>query len=37
MTKEEYVQYIVEPKHMINPVCDIILFDSPFFEFFTKT
>ena len=31
------MQFINEPKHLINPIRDIILFENPFFELFTKT
>lgn len=34
---EDYVKFVEEPKHLINPVRDVILFDSPFLEMFTKT
>ena len=37
ITKDEYVRYVAEPKHMINPVRDIILFETPYLEIFTKT
>lgn len=36
-TKEEYVSFVEEPKHLINPVRDLILFETPFLEVFTKT
>lgn len=29
--------FIDEPKHLINPVRDIVIFDTPFLEFFTRT
>jgi 4-hydroxysphinganine ceramide fatty acyl 2-hydroxylase len=29
--------FINEPKHLVNPVRDIILFDNPFLEMFTRT
>jgi 4-hydroxysphinganine ceramide fatty acyl 2-hydroxylase len=31
------VQFIEEPKHLINPVRDVILFNSPYLEVFSKT
>jgi hypothetical protein len=34
---EQYVQFINEPKHFINPVRDVIMFDTPFCEFFSRT
>jgi 4-hydroxysphinganine ceramide fatty acyl 2-hydroxylase len=37
MSFDEYVQFIVEPKLLINPVRDVILFDSPYLEVFSKT
>ena len=37
ITRDQYVRFIQEPKHLINPVRDVILFDHPFLEFFTKT
>lgn len=37
ITKDEYVKYVEEPKHIINPVRDIILFETPALEVFTKT
>lgn len=37
ITKKEYVKYVEEPKHIINPVRDIILFETPYLEIFTKT
>lgn len=37
MTFEEYVKFIEEPKHLINPVRDIKIFNSNFLEFFSKT
>jgi len=36
-TQEEYIQYINEPKHLINPVRDAKLFDSWYLEMLTKT
>ena len=36
LTKEEYIAFIEEPKHQSEPK-DIILFDSPFLEMWTKT
>jgi len=27
MTKDEYIKYVEEPKHIINPVRDIIMFE----------
>jgi len=37
LTWDDYIQFINEPKHLVNPVRDIILFDNSFFEFFTMT
>lgn len=37
VSKPDYVKFIEEPKHIINPVRDIILFETPFLEVFTKT
>lgn len=37
MTKDEYIKYVEEPKHIINPVRDIIMFEKPYLEVFTKT
>jgi hypothetical protein len=31
-TFDEYVTYINEPKHFVNPVRDLVLFDNPFLE-----
>jgi 4-hydroxysphinganine ceramide fatty acyl 2-hydroxylase len=36
LTKEEYLNFIHDPKHMISPP-EAILFETPFLEFFTKT
>lgn len=36
LNKEEYLAFIHDPKHMIDPP-DAVMFDSPFLEFFTKT
>jgi 4-hydroxysphinganine ceramide fatty acyl 2-hydroxylase len=33
----EYVKWTNEPKHLINPVRDVIMFDNPLIEYFTKT
>ena len=37
MTKDDYVKFINDPKHMINPPRDIRMFDSDFLEAFSKT
>merc|ERR1719265_673581 len=37
MTKDEYIKYVEEPKHIINPVRDIIMFEKPYLEVFSKT
>ena len=37
MTKEEYVRYVAEPKHLINPVREIVMFDRWYLEMLTKT
>jgi 4-hydroxysphinganine ceramide fatty acyl 2-hydroxylase len=34
---DEYVNWINEPKHLINPVRDVIMFDTPLVEYFSKT
>lgn len=34
---EDYIQFINEPKHLVNPIRDIRLFDSSFLEFFSST
>ena len=34
---EEYVQYINEPKLLVNPVRDIKMFDNAFLEYFSRT
>lgn len=36
LNKEQYLGFIHDPKHMIDPP-DAIMFDTPFLEFFTKT
>lgn len=36
ITWDEYISFINEPKHMVNPIRDIILFDNPFLEILTK-
>jgi len=36
-TFDDYYRYINEPKHLINPIRDIVMFDTPFFEFFSRT
>ena len=36
-TFEDYVQFINEPKQLINPVRDVRVFDQGFFEAFSKT
>ena len=33
---EEYMEFINEPKHFINPVRDLRMFDSDYLEPFTK-
>ena len=33
---EEYMQFINEPKHFVNPVRDLKMFDSEFLEPFSK-
>jgi 4-hydroxysphinganine ceramide fatty acyl 2-hydroxylase len=37
ITLEEYVIFINEPKHLVNPIRSLILFDNPILEFFTMT
>jgi len=34
---EEYVQFINEPKHLVNPIRDVRLFDNEILEFLTRT
>ena len=34
---DEYLQWINEPKHLINPVRDVIMFDDAFSEWVSKT
>jgi len=34
---DDYITFINEPKHLVNPIRDIKLFDNPFFEFFTMS
>src|SRR5438067_9803437 len=34
---DDYIQFINEPKHLVNPIRDIRLFDNGFMEFFTRT
>ena len=34
---DDYLQFINEPKHLINPIRDVILFENPYIEMFTKT
>lgn len=34
---DDYIAFINEPKHMINPVKDVLLLDNPIIELFTKT
>jgi len=36
MKKDEYLDFIHDPKHMINPP-EAVLFQTPFLEYFTKT
>lgn len=36
LNKEEYLAFIHDPKHMIDPP-DAVMFDSPYLEVFTKT
>lgn len=36
LSKDEYLKFIHDPKHMINPP-EAILFEAPYLEFFTKT
>jgi 4-hydroxysphinganine ceramide fatty acyl 2-hydroxylase len=33
---DEYIQYINEPKHLVNPVRDLLFFDSPILEPFSR-
>ena len=35
MTYSEYVTYVNEAKHLVNPIRDIILFENYFLELFT--
>ena len=34
---DEYITFINEPKHLVNPIRDVILFENPFLELFTKS
>lgn len=34
---EEYCNFINEPKHLINPCRDLKLFETPIFEYSSKT
>ena len=34
---DEYITFINEPKHLVNPIRDVIVFDNPFLELFTKS
>lgn len=34
---DDYITFINEPKHLVNPIRDIKLFENPFLEFFTMT
>lgn len=34
---DDYIQFINEPKHLVNPSRDLILFENKFLEFFTMT
>jgi 4-hydroxysphinganine ceramide fatty acyl 2-hydroxylase len=36
LNKKQYLEFIHDPKHMINPP-ETILFETPFLEIFTKT
>jgi 4-hydroxysphinganine ceramide fatty acyl 2-hydroxylase len=37
LTVEEYASFVLEPKHLINPVRDVVLFDNPILEILTKS
>lgn len=37
MTLEEYIEFINEPKHLVNPIRSLKIFNSNFLEAFTKT
>jgi 4-hydroxysphinganine ceramide fatty acyl 2-hydroxylase len=37
LTFEEYCRFINEPKHLVNPVRDLKLFDSNYLEVLSKT
>ena len=37
LSYEQYVHFITEPKLLINPVRDVILFNTPWLEIFSKT
>jgi len=37
LTLEQYIHFVCESKHSVDPNRDIILFDTPFLEFFSKT
>lgn len=34
---DDYITFINEPKHLVNPIRDIKVFDNWFLELFTKT
>jgi hypothetical protein len=34
---DEYITFINEPKHLVNPIRDIKIFDSWYLEMFTRT
>lgn len=37
LSVEKYAEYIMEPKHLINPIRDVVLFDNPVMEVLTKS
>jgi hypothetical protein len=34
---DDYIQFINEPKHLVNPIRDVIVFDNKYMELITKT
>lgn len=35
--RDSYIEFVTEPKVLINPIRDIIIFEHPFLESLTKT
>ena len=34
---DDYVHFINEPKHLVNPIRDVKIFDNKYLEFFSMT